>query len=137
MTEDRTERIRELEQQISQWQRVHDHELQQERDHQSKLRETLSLSLRVVLIGSIPSAFWLICWAIVNTASDSTFSQLCFTGASLAAYGIVAAGAARGSGLLAHFWFWRSDVRERIATVAIALSCVLLMFWWVIVLAPW
>ena len=136
MTEDRSERIRELEHRISQWERVHDHEVRQERNDQLKLRDTLSLSLRVVAIGSIPSVIWLICWASIRTAIDSMFGQFFFGAVSLAVYAIVAAGAARASGLVAHWWFYRSTIRQRIATVSIALSADALLFWWVVVLAP-
>lgn len=137
MTEDSSERVRELELRISQWQRVHDHEVQTERDLQSKLRQTLRLSLRVVLLGSIPALIWILCWATAISANESIFGQLFFSSASLAAYGIVAAGAARGSALLAHWWFCRSDIHQRIATVIISLSAAAVMFWWVIELARW
>ena len=137
MTEDQSKRIRELEQRISQWESVHEHEVQQERNDQRKLRDTLALSLRVVAIGSIPSVIWVLCWAGIRTAIDSTFSQVFFALICLAAYAVVAAGAARGSGLIAHWWFYRSSVRQRNATVAIALSADALLFWWVITLARW
>lgn len=137
MTEERSEHIRELQLRISQWEQESSHAVQQERGLQSNLRQTLSLSLRVVMIGSIPAVIWLICWSAVHTAIDSTFGKTLFTGASLAAYGIVAAGAARASGLFAHWWFYRSDVRQRVATITIALSADALLFWWVVVLARW
>lgn len=137
MNDDRSNRVRELELRISQWERVHNHEMNQERDVQRKLRQTLSLSLRVVIVGSIPSVVWLLCWAGVRGADVPSLFQLMIACAALCIYSIVAFGAARGSGLVAHWWFCRSNFHERLATVVIALSADVLLFWWVIELARW
>lgn len=136
MSNEREKHVRELEERISQWQRVHDHEIRGERDNQQALKQSLTLAGRVMLIASLPSAIWIVCWSITLSIYQSILGDTIGSIGALLAFGVVSAAAARVSALIAHWWFRRSDVSARRGTVFITLSAALLIFWWVMVLAP-
>ena len=56
---------------------------------------------------------------------------------ALVNFGIILAGAARASGLLAHWWFHRSLIQERLAATVCSLLAAALLFGWVMVFAKW
>ena len=137
MTENETDRIQELKLRISQWDAEHEHEIQQLRDANQGLKDTLALSQRVALIGSIPSIFWILCWMEVSSLYELSLFQVVQSSGALLIFFVVLAGAARASGLAAHWWFRRSIVNERQATVFIALLADAILFGWVLVLIRW
>jgi hypothetical protein len=136
MTDERHERVRELEDRISKWQRVHDHEIRNERGNQQSLKQSLALANRVIIVASVPSAIWLVNWSSTLTIYYHVLGQALLAGAALMVLSIISAAAARVSALAAHWWFRRSDLSERRGTVFMTLSAAMLIFWWVIVLAP-
>jgi hypothetical protein len=137
MTDDKADRIRELNERISQWDSEHQHEIQQIRDTNQGLKETLQLSMRVAVFGSIPSMVWLGCWAVVNSVGEPVFLQILQVCGTLLIFGAILAGAARAGGLFAHWWFWRSIVNRRMATIVIALAIAAVLFGWVLFFFRW
>ena len=130
-------RVRDLQLRIQEWDSEREQDLQQQRESHHNLRKTLSLSQRVSVIASIPSVVWILCWAAVSSANEPLVNLLIQSGGALVIFGIIVAGAARASGLAAHWWFRRSAVSERLAAVVIALLADSILFGWVIVLIKW
>ena len=137
MTDDNTDRIRELKQHIVEWGSEREHEIQQQREAHQGLSKTLSLSLRVAALGSIPSVVWILCWAVVTSASEPILNQVVQSFGALVIFGAILAGTARASGLAAHWWFRGSVVHERLAAVVIGLLAAAILFGWVVVLIRW
>ena|GEM_PF-6811369 len=137
MTDEKEERIRALNERIALWDAEHSHEIQQIRDANQGLKETLELSLRVAVYGSIPAMLMVVCWVADNSIDEPLFFQMLYSCEALVLFGAILVGAARAGGLLAHWWFWRSVVNQRMATIVIALTVDAVLFGWVMVFAGW
>ena len=137
MTDEKSDRVQELNERISHWDAEHQHEMQLKIEAQENLKDTLALSLHVATVSSIPSAIWIICWAVVTSVNTPTMFQFMTSIGALAIFGIILAGAARASGLLAHWWFYRSLIQERVAATVCSLLAAALLFGWVMVFAKW
>ena len=133
MTDENAERIRDLELRIAQWGSEHEHAMQEQRDAQYSLKTTLSLSSRITIFGSIPSVVWILGWISVTGIGQPIVNQIMLFCAVLILFGAISAGGARGSGLVAHWWFQNSVVREQLACVVIALLSQAVLFGWVVV----
>jgi hypothetical protein len=64
-------------------------------------------------------------------------AQIIFICMALAAFAVIVAGAARASGLAAHWWFRGSLIHERQATTVIALAAAIILFGWILVFLRW
>jgi hypothetical protein len=137
MTDDDRSRIRQLKQRIAEWDAEHEQELQQYRGAHQGLKKSLQLSQRIALLGSTPSVIWILCWAAITDANDSTLHQVIRVFGTLVIFTIILAGTARASGLAAHWWFGRSAGHERLATISISLLAATMLFGWVMVLFQW
>jgi hypothetical protein len=131
MNEPPTDHVRELNERISQWDSEIAHEIQEKREANKGLLDTLALSMRVAICGSIPAVVLIISRFGVD---KSSFNQFLVIGTALVGYGIVLAGGARAAALFAHWWFWRSTVNERMATIVTALAFDAVLFGWVLIL---
>ena len=137
MTDENPERVQELNERIANWDAEHQHEMQLKIEAQENLKDTLALSLHVAAVSSIPSAVWIICWAVVTSVNTPTALQFAHSIGALILFGVILAGAARASGLLAHWWFHRSLIQERLAATVCSLLAAALLFGWVMVFAKW
>ena len=131
------ERIVDLKRRISEWDAEHEHEIQLHRNANQGLRQALSLSLRLSLLGAIPSIIWILCWVAVTSVNETTVFQAVQSAGAFAFFGVGLAAAARLSGLAAHFWFRRSLISERLATIVITVLANALLFGWVVALFRW
>ena len=137
MTDENSERVQKLNERIADWDAEHQHEMQLKIEAQENLQDTLALSVHVAAVSSIPSAIWIICWAVVTSVNTTTAFQIMTSLGALVIFGIILAGAARASGLLAHWWFHRSLIQERLAATVCSLLAAALLFGWVMVFAKW
>jgi hypothetical protein len=137
MTDENPERVQELNERIANWDAEHQHEMKLKIEAQENLKDTLALSLHIAAVSSIPSAVWIICWAVVTSVNHPTALQFAHSIGALIVFGVILAGAARGSGLLAHWWFHRSLIHERLAATVCSLLAAALLFGWVMVIAKW
>lgn len=132
--ESRKARIDELKLRISQWERVHDHEVTEIRDDNSRFKQTMKTASRVVAIGSIPSFLWVAYWIFVEGWNPIEIgSAPMFLLASFVLV-VALAAAARLSGLLAHYWFRRDAKRQRVAVLLIAMAAAATVLGWIFVL---
>ena len=137
MTDENSERVQELNERIAHWDAEHQHEMQLKMDDQQNLKETLALALHVATVSSIPSAVWIVCWAVVTSVNTPTVQQVLTSIGALVIFGVILAGAARASGLVSHWWFRRSVIHERLAATVCSLLAAALLFGWVMVFAKW
>ena len=137
MTDENSERVQKLNERIADWDAEHQHEMQLKIEAQENLQDTLALSVHVAAVSSIPSAIWIICWAVVTSVNPPTAFHIMTSLGALVIFGIILAGAARASGLLAHWWFHRSLIQERLAATVCSLLAAALLFGWVMVFAKW
>ncbi len=137
MTDENSERVQQLNERISHWDSEHTQEMKLKLDDQQALKDTLALSLHVAAISSIPSAVWIVCWAVVKSVNTPTLLQIVLSIGSLVIFAVILAGAARASGLVAHWWFRRSLIHERLAATVCSLLAAALLFGWVMVFAKW
>ena len=134
MTDENSERVQKLNERIADWDAEHQHEMQLKIEAQENLQDTLALSVHVA---AVSSAIWIICWAVVTSVNTPTAFQIMTSLGALVIFGIILAGAARASGLLAHWWFHRSLIQERLAATVCSLLAAALLFGWVMVFAKW
>ena len=137
MTDKNSERVQQLNEQIAHWDAEHQHEMQLKLDAQQNLKDTLALALHVAAVNSIPSAIWIVCWAVVTSVNSPNLLQFVHSIGALVIFGVILAGAARASGLAAHWWFHRSLIHERLAATVCSLLAAALLFGWVMVFAQW
>ena len=134
MTDDASDRIRELQLKISQWGQEHDHSMNQQLREQAQRADTMFLTSRIALLGSIPSALLIVFCSVIAAPYEQQFSSIWKSIPALIVLAIFTAAAARVSGLLTHYWFRRSFIRERTAAIFISLAAAVLLFWWTLFL---
>ncbi len=132
MTDERTDRIRELERRISEWESEQSVTIQHERDGQRELHKTLSLTLRIVAAGSIPSVLWIIFWCLRKFENPPSLWGLVPLFWSLLLYGAMAFASARAGGLAVYWWFRRTNGFGRLPTIFAALAVSAILFGWTI-----
>ena len=137
MKDENSDRVQELNERIAHWDAEHQHEMQLKLDDQQNLKVTLALAFHVAVVSSIPSAIWIVCWAVVTSVNTPTLVQIAYSIGALVIFGVILAGAARASGLAAHWWFRRSLIHERLAATVCSLLAAALLFGWVMVFAKW
>ena len=67
----------------------------------------------VTMLGSIPSALLIIAGAVSRYSMDSAATHVIAIFMALVTFAVIVAGAARASGLFAHWWFRDSLIHER------------------------
>ncbi|WP_010581608.1 hypothetical protein [Schlesneria paludicola] len=137
MAHDQSERLSKLQQKLAQFEDERHHAIGEQREDLRSLKETLRLSLRVVALASAPSVVWVICWATVVAANESVFDQVLTACFSLGLLAVMSIAGARASGLAAYWWFNRTVVRLRLATIVLSLLVGATLFGWVVVIVHW
>ena len=133
MTDDRSTRLRDLEVRISQWEGEHRLTLQRELSVQRSLEDTLSLAMRVSILGSGPSVAWILCWVAASSATLTLLNYALVAFGVLVIFCSILVGAARASGLVAHWWFRSTAAQERLATIVLALLADAVIYGWILV----
>lgn len=109
----------------------------EQRENLASLKETMRLSLRVVAIASLPSVVWVSCWSVIAAANESIWTQVLSMCFALVILAVVSIAVSRASGLFAYFWFNRTVIRLRLATIVLALLAAAMVFGWVIIVIEW
>ena len=91
----------------------------------------------VTMLGSIPSALLIIAGAVSRYSMDSAATHVIAIFMALVTFAVIVAGAARASGLFAHWWFRDSLIHERRAAAVVSLAAAMILFGWVMVFVRW
>jgi hypothetical protein len=128
------DRIHELEQRISEWDRENQQTIARRREAVDGMKGCLASSSRAAALASLPSMIWVAYWFLTRHLPGQFVKQTILILQAWLVLSLVVAGIARASGLVAHWWFRDSTSNERVAAGLIAAAGSIVLFGWILVL---